>query len=211
MAIVTGSKIEVVLRTALYNQVQLMVWTYNVLEIVGTPTAAHYAQGWWNHVKTGYRALAATGQGDCFKSVKVSELGNPAGEYGEYAIPAGEQSGTRTNPTDADNVPPFLAAGVRLTVATRATRPGQKRFPFLMQQDTASGTLGSAFSALVNTLMTTMVANMTLGAPAAGVVLVPNVVSLNADGSIRASQLITGFAINPYITSQNSRKFNAGM
>lgn len=211
MAIQTGSKVSVTLTTGAYNLTQMMVWSYNVLEIIGTPTAADYATAWWNHVKTAYRALAATGNGAVFRSVKVLELGNRTGEYGEYAIPSGEQTGTRTNPSDADADAPFVAAGVRLTVAARYTRPGQKRFPFLMQQDTANGVVGAAYSALLVTLMNVMVANITLGAPAAGVVLVPNVVGLNPDGTIRASQLVTGYAINPYTTSQVSRKFGRGV
>lgn len=211
MAITTGTKIQVTLQMAAYNQVQMNVWSYNVLEIVGIPNAAQYAQAWWNHVKTNYRGLCSVGQGNVFRSVRVVELGNPTGEYGEYAIPAGEQAGTRANPTDGDVEPPFLATGVRLTVSSRLTRPGQKRIGFLTQSDAANGTIGSGYLTGLNALMDVMVANMTLGAPAAGVVLVPNVVSLNSDGTIRASQVVSGYVVNQYVTSQNSRKFNKGM
>lgn len=211
MAITTGSKISVSLIQGNFNQFQMNVFTYNVLELVGTVNAAQYGEAWWNHVKNNMRALSATGLGALFKSVKVAELGNSTGEYGEFAIPAGEQTGTRSAPTDADAEAPFMSAGVRLTVATRATRPGQKRFGFITQHDSQNGSLGSAYQALLVTLMGTLTTNMTLGAPAAGVVLVPHVVSLNSDGTIRASQTITGYRINPYVTTQNSRKFNVGI
>lgn len=211
MAITTGSKISVALQMAFSGNVAMNIWQYSVLEIVGTPNAAHYAQAWWNHVKTAYRALALTAWSPAFVSVRVSELVAGVGEYGEYGIPSAEQGGTRTAPTDADPSVSFNAAGVRLTVGTNATRPGQKRFPFLTQQDQTGQTLGSAYTALLVTLMNTMTTNLTLGAPAAGVVLVPNVVRLNPDGSVAASQFVTGYSINPYVTSQVSRKQNRGI
>jgi len=211
MAIGTLSKIAVTLTMDQAIGKAMNVWTYNVLEIIGTPTAGHYAEAWWNHVKTAYRALVPAGYGNSFQSVLVRELGNSTGEYGEYGIPAGEQVGTRTGGTDNDFMPSFAAAGVRLTVGTRVTRPGQKRFPFLQQGDVNVNSLGTTFNGLLVTLMDIMEANMTLGAPAAGVVLVPAVVSLNADGSIRTSQLVTGYKINPFVTSQNSRKAGRGM
>lgn len=210
MAISTGSKISMSLVYNFDSQICMNVWTYNVLELVGTPTAAQYAQAWWNHVKTAYRGIAALAWGPAFVSVKCAELGNPLGEYGEFGIPTVEKTGTRTNPTDADFLPNFNAAGVRLTVGTRITRPGQKRIPFLTQNDVLTNALQSGFITPLTALMDVMVANMTLGAPAAGVVLVPCVVGLNSDGSIRASQFVTGYLINPRVTSQVSRKVGHG-
>jgi len=211
VAITTGSKISISLNATSAGQTIMNVWEYSVLEIVGTPTAGHYGEAWWNHVKAGYRALALAAWGQVFTSVRVSELGNPLGEYGEFAIPTGERAGTRSNPTDAESMPNFTAVGVRLSVSTRVTRPGQKRFAFLTQSDVLGEDVQAPFQTLVATLMTTMVANMTLGAPAAGVVLVPNVVGLNADGTIRGAQLVTGYAINGKVTSQVSRRFGRGI
>lgn len=210
MAITTGSRISVALKMILGGQVAYNIWDYNVLEIVGTPTAGHYGEGWWNHVKATYRALQLSSSGATFQSVRVTELGSSTGEYGEFAIPAGEQAGTRTAPTDADSMPTFTAVGVRLAVGTRVTRPGQKRFGFLTQNDVLGNDLQTGFNTLLVALMNVMVVNMTLGAPAAGVVLVPQVVGLNPDGSVRASQLVTGYAINQKVTSQVSRKFGRG-
>lgn len=211
MAITTGSKISVTLNMTTAGYVAQNVWSYNVLELVGTPSASHYGEAWWNHVKVAYRSIAALGWGASFKSVRVLELGSSVGEYGEFSIPAGEQTGTRANPVDADVTPVFLAAGVRLTVPTRVTRPGQKRLPFLTQADQASQDISVAFKALVATMMDTMTANMTLGAPAAGVVLVPSVVGLNSDGTIRASQVVSGYVVADKVTSQLSRKAGSGI
>lgn len=210
MAITTGSRIAVTLKMLMSSQTIMQVWTYNVLEIVGTPTAAHYGQAWWNHVKATYRALSAVGLGSVFQSVLVTELGNPTGEYGEFGIPLAEKAGTRAAPADADVMPIFVAAGVRLNVPARVTRPGQKRFPFLTQTDVVLNDLQSQFTTLLTSHMDVMIANMTLGAPAAGVVLVPAVVGLNADGTIRGSQVTTSYTINPQVTSQVSRKVGHG-
>lgn len=211
MAITTGTRIHCTLVMSAANQTIMNVWSYSVLEIVGVPNAAQYGEAWWNHVKAPYRALATADFGAVFKSVRVTELGNPTGEYGEFAIPTDEQTGTRANPTDADTEPLLLAAGVRLTVPSRLTRPGQKRFTFLTQTDTLNQVISAGFKTLLTTLMTTMTANMVLGAPAAGVVLVPHVVSLNADGSIRASQTVTGFVVANNPTSQVTRKIGRGI
>jgi hypothetical protein len=211
MAISTLSKIAVSLKFTLASQSMMNVWTYNVLELVGTPNAAQYGEAWWNHVKTNYRALAASAFGPTFVSVRVSELGNPTGEYGEFAIPSGEQTGTRASSADPDTLPVFLACGVRLSVPSRVTRPGQKRFAWLQQGDVSSQSVAGTYITALTTLMGTMTANMTLGAPAAGVVLVPNVVGLNADGTIRASQGISGFIIDTVATSQVSRRQGRGI
>lgn len=211
MAITTGSRIRIALTQNSLGETQMNVWDYIVLELVGTPTAGNYAEAWWNHVKTVYRALPTTAMTTAFSSVRVTELGNPEGEYGEYSVPVGERAGTRTPPGDSDNLPSYSAVGVRLSVATRATRPGQKRFGFLTQADLVNNDVQGPIGTIITNLMNVMTANMTLGAPAAGVVLVPSVVGLNADGSIRTSQVITGYAINAKATSQVSRRYGRGV
>lgn len=211
MAITTGSRIRISLTQEIANQRLMNVWDYVVLELAGIPTAGNYAEAWWNHVKTNYRAISPSAWGNAFLSVRVSELGNPEGEYGEYAIPTGERAGTRSTPTDSDAMPTYAAVGVRLAVASRLTRPGQKRFGHLTQSDIIGNAVQSGITGIINTLMGTMTSNMTLGAPAAGVVLVPAIVSLNADGTIRTHQVVTGFAISPNATTQVSRKIGRGI
>lgn len=211
MAITTGSRIRVSTTYNLANNRGMNTFDYFVLEMIGIPNAAQYAEAWWAHVKTNFRALVSSSFGAVLLNVKVEELGNPVGEYGEYAVPTAEQTGTRTPPSDSTPLPVFTGAGVRLTVASRATRPGQKRFPFLCRADANSQVLTGTYLTALNTLMGTLTTNMTLGSPAAGVVLVPHVVGLNPDGSIRTSQAVSGFIINPDVTSQVSRKVGRGI
>lgn len=211
MAISTLSKINMALTFIQGGQTCMNVWSYNVLEIIGTPTAGDYAEAWWNHVKTNYRALASAYFGTTFIKVVCSELGNPTtGEYGEYAIPSGEAAGSRSY-SSGEAMPPFVSVGMRLAVLTRTTRPGQKRLGWVMEGDVNGSDVQSGYLGLADTLGATMLANMTLGAPAAGVVLVPHVVSLNTDGSIRAAQLASGYSLNTKATSQVSRKWGRGI
>jgi len=211
MTIGTGSKIRVSLSQVTAGQVQMNVWDYLVLELVGTPTAGNYGEAWWNHVKTTYRGLCPAIFGASFTAVHVAELGNPLGEYGEYSIPVGERDGTRTVSPDTDALPSYAAVGVRLAVGTRLTRPGQKRLGFLTQSDAIGNDLQTGYNTAAVALMNVMSGTMALGAPAAGVVLVPHVVGLNADGTIRTSQAVIGYSINQKVTSQVSRRFGRGV
>jgi len=211
MTITTGSRIRISLGQVTAGQVQMNVWDYLVLELVGTPTAGNYGEAWWNHVKTAYRGLCPAIFGASFTTVRVAELGNPLGEYGEYSIPVGERDGTRSVSPDTDALPSYAAVGVRLAVATRLTRPGQKRLGFLTQSDAIGNDLQTGYNTAAVALMDVMSDTMTLGSPAAGVVLVPHVVGLNADGTIRESQVVAGYSINQKVTSQVSRRFGRGI
>lgn len=211
MAIGLGSLIDVQLRYNFQGQQMLNVFSYAVVTLTGIPSAVHYGEAWWNHVKTTTRAMQQSASGDTFYSVVVRELNNPTGEFGEFDIPAGERAGTRSAPTQGAAMPPFTAAGARLTVSTRLTRPGQKRVPFLAEEDNASGVLQTAFKSLFQSWLNVITAPMTLGAPAAGVVLGPIITKRDVTGTVVASQDVTGYVVNPYITTQNSRKFGRGI
>jgi len=211
MAIGTGSLIEVAITLGKPNEGQMNVWQYLVLDFTGIPLAAEIGQAWWNNCKATYRALALATWGQNFQKVSVRELNNPTGEYGEYSISSSEQAGTRSSPTDSDPQPAFVAVGVRLSVSTRATRPGQKRFGFLTQTDCVGNTLQSAYKGLLDSHMGVMVAQHVLGAPALGVVLVPHVVRKDTAGFTTANQAILGYAINDNVTSQVSRRIGRGM
>jgi len=213
MAIFLDTDLQIMLNMRLQNQVIQNVWSYNVF---GTPlgvsvTAPQLGQAWWNHVKAVYRALVVNTIADAFQSVTVRVVNNPTGDLGEYAIPPAEQVGTRSPPAGADVMPSFNAGGVRLTVDTRATRPGQKRIPFILEQDSNSGLLTATYTTLIDTLMTVMTAQQTLGAPAALFVLQPKVFRLGPSEIILAAQNITGWVTNPAVTSQVSRKLGRGI
>lgn len=210
MAINAGSLIDIQLRYSLLNQQMMNVFSFHVFELVSTVDAIDYGEGWWNHVKTTTRALYSSGFGDVFRSVFVRELNNPTGEYAEFTVPVGERAGTRTPPTASNYMPPFTAAGVRFTVGSRTTRPGQKRLSCLVEEDNISGSLQSAMTALLNSWAGVATANHTLGAPAAGAVLVPIVTRRDAQGTVTAWQPVQGYVVNNLITSQNSRKVGRG-
>lgn len=210
MTIATGALIEIALVQTLFSQQVINAWQYQVTAGATGVSAADIGQAWWNNCKTPYRGIVGNTLGACFQSVRVTELNNPSGIFGSYAIPAAEQTGTRT-PTAGDQfMPPFTAVGVQLVVGTRVTRPGQKRFPYLMEADNINGGLQGTMKALVSTLMDTMIADEILGAPALLVTLDPIVVHKQPDGSVTEHQPITGYLVNPNITSQNTRKIGRG-
>lgn len=212
MAIFLDTDLQIAIRQRHTAQQIENVFSYNVM---GTPlgvsvTAEQLGEAWWNHVKATWRAAVPSAFGNYQYSVFVKVVNNPAGDYGEYAIPLAEQAGTRTA-TASEALPPFNAASVRMSVSTRATRPGQKRFSFLTEQDQANGLLLSSLSTPLIAMMTVMCSQMTLGAPAALFVLQPKVFSLAPGDIVVAEQDITGFVINNYVSSQTSRKVGHGI
>ena len=210
MAIGVGSLIECVVNMRWQAQETLNVWQYEVDTIPGGTSAVQLAEAYWNHIKAPYRALQLASQPDTFISIRLRELNNVAGDYAEFDIPIAEKLGTRANPTQAEILPPYTSAGVRLVVGTRLTRPGQKRVPFLVESEQNAGVLQAAFRALIVTQMNLMVAGMLLGAPAATATLQPIVCKKDVTGFVTAHQDITGYVINGNVTTQNSRKFGRG-
>lgn len=189
----------------------LNVFTYWADNVPGTVDAVHIAEAWWNAVKTTWRAMIAVGIGAYFQSVRIQELNNSAGAFAEWNVPVGEQVGTRAAPAAPQVLPLFNAAAVRLTVGTRLTRPGQKRFFGLTETDNDGGPIGSAFLTLLNAHMAVLDSQITLGAPAALVTLDPIVTSRDAAGTVINYQNVTGYVINPNISSQNTRKPGRGI
>jgi hypothetical protein len=211
MAITTGSIIEVSLKQLFSGQQMYNVYHYGVVEIIGTVNASNYAAAWWNHVKTNYRGLAQSIYGQVFDSVRVVEMGASDGEFAEFAIPTGERTGTRPTTAEPQSLPTFNAVGVRLTVGTRETRPGQKRITFMSEADTVGNSVEAGFLGGVQSLAALLSVPIVLGSPAAGCVLQPCVVRKGPAYSVLASQAITGYLVNPYVTSQVSRKQGRGV
>lgn len=210
MAIGLGGLVEISNRGTINGQQVMNVWQYRVGAFPGTVTAAQLGEAWWNHVKTTLRAIPTTTAATAFQSVIVRDLSSLTGDYGEYAVPSGERAGTRAAGSEPSPLPVFNAAGVRLVVATRETRPGQKRFAGLTETDNDNGQLQTAALAALNAHFAVAVPNMTLGAPAALVVLKSVVVRKGPDGLPVSSQDVVGYVINPYMTSQVSRKIGRG-
>lgn len=175
-----------------------------------TATAAGVAEAYWNNVKDRYRAMVDDRvPAPVFVSVLCKEYGGGGG-LGEYGIPAGESAGTRAGAT-GELVTAALAGAMRLTVATTATRPGQKRFPFLTESDVQENDLTAPFLALMEAAHGIWDTELTLGAPVLAGVLVPAIVRLSPDGlTVTASQDVIGHVINPNVRTQVSRLFGRG-
>jgi hypothetical protein len=211
MAINVDSLLEVTLVGHMFAQTCMNVFQYEVAAKVGDPTPSEWGAAWWAHVKTTVRPLVTAYHLSAFEEVRIRELDDPTGEFGVYAVPAGEQAGTGTT-TSNEQLPPYVTSAVKLTVATRATRPGQKRFSGLGEAWVQGANLTSTYIALLNSAMGVLSVNMTLGAPAAGSQLDPVVVRKDrATGLPLSSQPITGYVINPYASSQVSRKVGRGI
>lgn len=211
MAITTGSLVEMEVHFTYYNQQYMNVFQYQVNNMPPSVTAGNLAQGYWNHIKATYRALAATSFGSTFQKIVLRELNNPVGELAEFGIPEGEQVGTRTPPGGTDAMPPFNSAGVRLLVGTRATRPGQKRVGWIMEADNTNASLQPAMTALITNWANVMFVSMALGSPAALASLIPIITRKTPQGLVLAHQPIISYLINPLVTTQNSRKIGRGM
>src|SRR5215211_4867806 len=146
------------------------------------------AEAWWNDVKEAWRGLLTEGDTSAeFVSVVVEEF-NGLGGLGEYAIPVAEKFGTRDPVGATDLMPPFVAQGVRLTVPTRATRPGQKRLPFLMESDVVGNAISPAYQELAAEVAVVYSSTRTLGAPVALGTLTPKICARDpVTGAITAS------------------------
>lgn len=211
MAILTGALLEVSINGEANNNAVYNVWQYEVGTTAPTITAENVAEAWWQHVKAVYRAVAATNYSGLFRQVMVRELNAPTGAFGTWAIPSAEWAGTRSPGSAPEFLPTFNAAGVRLNVGTRVTRPGQKRFSGLVESDNNSGSLTAGVLTALDNLMVVMIASMTLGAPAATMTLQPIVVRKDAVGAVTAHQAIGSYSTNNLITSQVSRKPGRGI
>jgi len=192
------------------GQQVLNVYQYAVDVPLGEDDPVSLGNAWWNNIKSVYRAIPAAAMGDVFQSVIVRELNNPAGAYGQYAIPPAEKPGTRGAPAQQEQMPPFCAAAIRLVVGSRATRPGQKRIAYLTESDNMNGVLQSAFVALLQPLGVIISNDMTMGAPTLATVLHPIVCRKDASGVVTAHQKVVGYLISPYVSSQNTRKIGRG-
>lgn len=208
----SASHIEITLRyTVLSQECQTArQYTWDGAAIAAA-TAVQVGEAWWNHVKAAWRALvvadAVAGE---FKSVLVREIGGSL-SYGEYPIPVGEKLGTRSATGLGAYLPSYCAVGVRLSVGSSVTRPGQMRIPFMTEFDNDNNNVHATFQGLVNTLADLYDAPNTLGAPVATGVLTPNVVRYgNNPDTLLASQPIIGHVTNTSTTSQVSRRKGHG-
>lgn len=208
---ITASHLKIAIRgTYLGQEVQVIQWYRPTGAAFLTASPEGVGEAYWNDIKDDWRAFMWNGPSQKTESIFVSEPGS-TGAYGEYPIPLAEQEGVRTGASGGNFMPPFIASGVRLTVGTRATRPGQKRFWTMVEGDNVDGVLQPSIVGPLTTLAAKFSSVITLGAPVATGTLTPEIVRINrVTGAIDAAQDVTGFLINPQATSQNSRKVGRG-
>lgn len=211
MTITTGSLVEISLNELVLGQQMSQVFQYRVLGMLPTVSAVQLAEAWWNHTKTTTRALCQGATfASPFKTVLIREMNDSAGDYATFDIPVVEQTGTRTSGS-GEAMPPYVSTATRLVVGSRTTRPGQKRMPFVLEGDNVSGLLQADLLGKTQTWAALITATMTLGAPAATVELHPIVCRKDAAGFVTAYQDITGYLVNGYLSTQNSRKYGRGI
>lgn len=195
------------------NQRVQVTQLYSIQGLAGTIIdAAELVAGYWNAIKGRWRAAqydaANVGTTD---SVFASEFG-PTGEFLEYAIPVSERTGLRSTQDWNGPLPSFTAVACKQVVATRVTRPGQKRFWGLAEIDQASGVLSPETVALFDGLGAVFAQELPLWEPALLVSLVPLVGSVSPDGqTLQAHQPVTGWSVNRNVSTQNSRKPGRGI
>lgn len=208
----SASHIEITLSYTILGQQCLTrrLYTWDGVA-VATATPETLGEAWWNHYKDAWRDLANTNVLNAqFLAVRVREVGGGLVQ-GEYAIPTGEQAGTRDTSGLGAISPSYEAVGVRLTVASGVTRPGQMRVGFLCDADSNGNQVSSTFQELASDLADLYSQPNTLGAPVATGVITPVVARFGVDSNtIAASQPISGFVVNPFITSQVSRRYGHG-
>lgn len=210
MAITEGTKLRISLYATFHGQQCMNVWYYNVTGTFTGISAGAVGNAWWQRVKTDYRALVDVAFSNVFEKVLVTDVSEALGEYGEYSIPTGERVGTRSV-ASASGMPPFVAAGARLSVATRVTRPGQKRFAWVLEQDTSGPSVSTTYIDLANAVLAKAAVAGTLGVPALGMDLQPIVARVDPTTRVvTAWQPITGYTVSPTLTSQVSRKMGRG-
>lgn len=165
----------------------------------------------WNDYKGRLRAAApANPDVGHFVSLFGVQVGGSL-EFAEYPIPTGEQLGLRGTSSDFTWEPGILAFGFRQAVATRSTRPGQKRFPWLVESDVVGNVLNGGFNSLWSDVATAFSSPSALGSPVLGGALQPIIVhEPTTHRPTRTVQDVIGFVPNLNVTSQVSRKLGHG-
>lgn len=186
------------------------VWHYRI-DAGASPTinATNVAEAWWNHMKGAYRASVPTTLTDFFQRVRCESMMSPVGDAGDFSIPAAEQPGSRTPPT-GEMMPQFVACSVRLNVATRTTRPGQKRIFGMFEADSVGNSVSPTFQALALAIATVQLPQIILGAPALGLALIPIVARVPPTLPVVTFQPWQTAQVANLTSSQMTRKLGRG-
>lgn len=185
------------------------IWRTNGAAFL-TATMLGVLEAHWNDLYPTLQDMMSTSATvNRFVSLLGEELGG-GGTYAEYAIPTGEQLGSRAGLNVAAAMPAYVAWGFRQTVATKVTRPGQKRFPFVADADVEGNTILTASFPNWEPVAIFFSQSDLLGAPVATGELVPQVGGTIVGGVPTVFQDVVGYVLNPNATSQVSRKLGHG-
>lgn len=208
---VTGSKIKVIYRyTYLGQECENIQWYTPGGAAFLTATMDGVLEALWANMRDVLHAIS-------WGSLTINSWDSLLGEeyfggngFAEYPVPLGERVGDRTGSSTSDLIPSFNAGGFRQTVGTRSTRPGQKRFPFLSEGDVTNNELGTTYVGLLEDVAEAFSTVRVLGSPVATGVLTPVVAGTVVNGMPTVFQDITGYVVNPDVSSQVSRKKGRG-
>lgn len=176
-----------------------------------TATLLGVAEAYWNDIKTTWRTLQMNTPTFTTDELFIEEEGT-TGQYATYPIPSAEQTGLRSLSGGMNLSAPFNAFPIRQTVGSRVTRPGQKRYPGVGEQDQNDGSLNGTVLALLGAFAPKVSGGITLGAPVATGVMWAEVCRVDPTTRlIIAKQDVSGFFLPPYVTSQVSRKIGRGI
>lgn len=165
---------------------------------------------YWEQVRDFWAAIAfADATINSLNSILGYEIGGGLG-YAEVAVPELDRQGAKSTETYGEPLPGTLAGAVRLTVGSVVTRPGQKRAPFIGEAQISGNDLDVTYLTQLADWGKTYSTDQFLGGDAPDITLSPVVVRLGADGSVITHQLVTGQFVNPYASSQVSRKRGHG-
>lgn len=213
MALSPGAEIRVAWRYTYLGQKCENVQTYIAQgAAVIAVTVDQLCEALWNDYKARYKAVMSANRAiNTFDSLLGDEVGGSLA-FGEFAIPFADQLGDRLPDATSQWLNSFSAVGVRQTVGSRLTRPGQKRFPFLNENDVSNNAIEGATLALFDALGGAFSQPSALGSPAVGVAMQPVVVhEPGVRDPVRHVQDVIGWVTNPNLTSQVSRKLGRGI
>ena len=130
-------------------------------------------------------------------------------------VPYEADPGFGGGPIGGEDLPPFVAAGIRLTRSTNETRHGQKRLFVGSETSMAGGAWLTAdflaYEAIADIMGADLVADSLPWSPVIvrRFTLAPDPVLLPVDGYIY--NFVNGAVVNPNVTSQTTRKFGRGI
>lgn len=204
-----GDHIRVILRQTYLTQQVINVLHYEMVD-TGTLSAAAAAQAWWDDVKAAWRGATTTSIQ--FDRVDVYDNDNPLGEFGSYPIPSAERGGTY----GTNDFSPNIAAGFKLAVGNRTTKPGALRVAGMRSDgiDDGGNWLSSQVTVL-NALGNAIEAFRPGAAGTIGGVLVVYGAPHGPSTRYPARETavynpVLDVVLAPYMTTQNTRKYGRG-